>query len=139
MRPALSSWLAGKVPKSLQRPPLTTIIDVQMWVITLVASPSTFKRMVTVHQQLMRLPDTFSGMHFYGGISYRRQQVEIAHLHGDGVLDAYVGTAAARRLIAQRCATVHHADGGPGWISIRLNSNMQTAHLEALLRELSSV
>ena len=119
---ALSTWLAAHTPRWLHRPPFTTLVDAQLWVLTLVVRPATFRRMLRLHHALVVRPGIGVDLHRYGGISYLRGGREVAHLHGDGLFDAYVGSARAAALIEGRRAQVHHADGGPGWVTWDLSA-----------------
>ena len=78
--------------------------------------------MLDVHHRLRALPELTCGTHFYGGVGYRLDGVEVAHLHGDGLFDAYLGGGRAARARAAGLAEAHHADGGPGWVTVDLGA-----------------
>ena len=121
-RPRVSTWAAAYVPRWLQRPPFTTLVDAQLWVVTLVTRPRTFRRMLAVHHRLRAVSGLTCGTHRYGGIGYRIGGTEVAHLHGDGLLDAYLGAGRARRVRAAGLAAAHHGDGGAGWVTLDLGA-----------------
>ena len=124
MRPALTTFLAAYAPNAIKRPPFTTLLDAHLRMWTLVTSPSTFRRMLHVHRSFANLPEVSLGTHFYGGISYLRGRKELAHMHGDGVLDAHVGTRRAEALRGIPGIEAHHAEGGPGWVTVDLRGEV---------------
>ncbi len=78
--------------------------------------------MLSVHYHMMAISGVELGLHFYGGIAYILEGRELAHLHGDGLLDAYVGSQLSPKLLADGAVQAHHADGGPGWVTVDLDS-----------------
>jgi len=120
MKGKLITWLADHAPKWLKQPPFTTLFDAQLWMLTLITNPSLFQNMLDVHHRMRSLKGIQCGTHHFGGISYILGKNELGHMHGDGVFDAHLGKVAAREAIANGFAKVHHAEGGPGWITIDL-------------------
>jgi hypothetical protein len=59
--------------------------------------------------------------HQLGGIGFFSGDAEIGHLHGNGLLDLYVGKPGRDRLVADGVAEPHHVFAESGWISFWLN------------------
>jgi len=57
------------------------------------------------------------GTHRMGGCAFLAGDFEVAHLHGNGLLDAWTGREKAAALIAERAAEPHHVLGRGGWVS----------------------
>jgi hypothetical protein len=59
--------------------------------------------------------------HRLGGIGFFLGDAEIGHLHGNGLLDLFVGKSGGARLVTDGVAEPHHVFAESGWISFWLN------------------
>jgi hypothetical protein len=57
------------------------------------------------------------GNHRLGGIGFFFREKESSHIHGNGLLDCFVGRENRDRLIASGAALPHHVFPNSGWIS----------------------
>ena len=62
-------------------------------------------------------PEMRVGVHRLGGIGFFFRDKESSHIHGNGLLDCFVGRANRERLIASGHALPHHVFPNSGWIS----------------------
>ncbi|MBS1607271.1 MAG: DUF5519 family protein [Bacteroidetes bacterium] len=58
--------------------------------------------------------------HRFGGIEFRFDTKEIAHIHGNGLLDIHFPVQLSKVLIEKGCCDEHHIFPGSGWISFRI-------------------
>ena len=76
-------------------------------------------------------PDMRVGVHRLGGIGFFFRQREASHIHGNGLLDCFVGRANRDRLVASGEALPHHVFPNSGWISFWVGDERD---IEAALR-----
>ena len=69
------------------------------------------------------------GVHRLGGVGFFVRDKESSHIHGNGLLDCFVGRANRERLVATGRALPHHVFPNSGWISfwVRGEEDVQTA------------
>ena len=65
--------------------------------------------------------------HRFGGIGFVVDGREIGHLHGNGLVDAFVGRANRDALVAARGALPHHVFPASGWVSFWMSSEADVA------------
>jgi hypothetical protein len=104
-------WLA-RLPGAPQ------IFDAALLISTALFSPSRLRAISLVEKEALRLPDVNLGVHRYGGIGFFFRGKEMSHIHGNGLLDCFVGRA-NRDLLLQESGgvTAHHVFPSSGWIS----------------------
>jgi hypothetical protein len=104
-------WLA-RVPLFPQ------IFDTALLISTALFSPSRFRAVSAVEKEAQRLPDVNLGVHRYGGIGFFLRGKEMSHIHGNGLLDCFVGRTNRDLLLQERGGvTAHHVFPRSGWIS----------------------
>jgi hypothetical protein len=104
-------WLA-KLPGAPQ------LFDAALLVSTALFSPSRSRAISAVERQAQRLPEVSLGIHRYGGIGFFVRGKEMSHIHGNGLLDCWVGRANRDRLVRENGGvTAHHLFPQSGWIS----------------------
>ena len=69
--------------------------------------------------------------HRLGGIGFFCRDRESSHIHGNGLLDCFVGRATRDRLVASGEALAHHVFPKSGWISFWVEDERD---IEAALR-----
>jgi len=104
-------WLA-KVPGAPQ------IFDAALLVSTAIFSPSCLRAISIVEREAQRLPGVNLGLHRYGGIGFFFRGKEMSHIHGNGLLDCFVGRKKRDLLLRESDrVTAHHVFPQSGWIS----------------------
>jgi hypothetical protein len=66
-------------------------------------------------------------VHRFGGTGFRCGAQEIAHVHGNGLLDAQVGRMHADALIREGAVEPHHVFGPSAWVSFWIRSEAGVA------------
>jgi hypothetical protein len=109
-------WLA-KVPGAPQ------IFDAALLISTALLSPSRLRAISAVERDAQRLPDVNLGVHRFGGIGFFFRGKEMSHIHGNGLLDCFVGRTNRDLLLRQSSGvTAHHVFPSSGWISFFVKS-----------------
>lgn len=104
-------WLA-RVPGAPQ------IFDSALLLSTALFSPHRLGAISAVEKQAQRLPDVNLGVHRFGGIGFFFRGKEMSHIHGNGLLDCFVGQTNRDLLLRERAGVLaHHVFPRSGWIS----------------------
>ena len=104
-------WLA-RVPGAPQ------IFDAALLLSTALFSPRRLRAISAVETKAQRLADVRLGVHRYGGIGFFFRGKEMSHIHGNGLLDCFVGRTNRDLLLRERGGVVaHHVFPQSGWIS----------------------
>jgi hypothetical protein len=92
-------------------------------------SPKRLRAISTIESTVAGWPGMRVGSHRFGGIGFFYRGRETSHIHGNGLLDCFVGRAQRDRLIASGEALPHHVFPRSGWISfwIEKEQDMGTA------------
>ncbi|PYK82761.1 MAG: hypothetical protein DME37_01840 [Verrucomicrobia bacterium] len=81
----------------------------------------TFENAVSRKDAIQRRPHRFGGVGFFVGTT------EIGHLHGNGLLDLFVGKSFRTEQVRQGRALPHHVFPDSGWISFWLRNRTDIA------------
>jgi Family of unknown function (DUF5519) len=103
-------WLA-KVPGAPQ------VFDAALLIATALLRPARLRAISAVESDARRLPGITLGVHRLGGIGFFFQGKESSHIHGNGLLDCFVGRANREALVNDGRALPHHIFPSSGWIS----------------------
>ena len=104
-------WLA-RVPGAPQ------IFDAALLISTALFSPSRLRAISAVEKGAQRLCEVTLKMHRYGGIGFFFRGKETSHIHGNGLLDCFVGRTNRDLLLRESGGVmVHHVFPRSGWIS----------------------
>jgi hypothetical protein len=104
-------WLA-RVPGAPQ------IFDAALLLSTALFSPRRLRAISAIETKAQRLADVKLGVHRYGGIGFFLHGKETSHIHGNGLLDCFVGRTNRDRLLRiSGGVTAHHVFPQSGWIS----------------------
>jgi hypothetical protein len=104
-------WLA-RVPGAPQ------VFDAVLLLFTALFSRSRLRAINLVEKEALRLPGMNLGVHRFGGIGFFFRGKETSHLHGNGLLDCFVGRRNRDRLLRESGGvTAHHVFPRSGWIS----------------------
>ncbi len=109
-------WLA-RVPLFPQ------IFDAALLTSTALFSPSRLRAISAVEREVQGLSGVSLGVHRYGGIGFFLGGKETSHIHGNGLLDCFVGREKRDRLLQERAGvTAHHVFPRSGWVSFLVKS-----------------
>jgi hypothetical protein len=103
-------WLA-RIPGAPQ------IFDAMLLGATGLFHPARLRAISEVEAQICRWPGMRVGVHRFGGIGFFVHGNESSHIHGNGLLDCFVGRANRDELVNDGRALPHHIFPHSGWIS----------------------
>lgn len=119
-------WLA-RIPLAPQ------LFDAFLLTWTAVFHPQTLRAIEALEAAALRLPGVSPARHHYGGLGFRRDGQEFAHVHGNGLLDVKLTRERAAEIVAAGCAAPHHVFGPSAWISFQLRTEEDCEAALALL------
>jgi Family of unknown function (DUF5519) len=103
-------WLA-RIPGAPQ------IFDAMLLAATGVFHPSRLRVISEIESAVRQWPGMRIGLHRLGGIGFFFHGKESSHIHGNGLLDCFVGRANRDMLVGDGRALPHHVFPNSGWIS----------------------
>jgi hypothetical protein len=91
--------------------------------------PARLRAISAIESAVRGWPEMRVGVHRLGGIGFFFRGKESSHIHGNGLLDCFVGRANRDRLIESGRALPHHVFPQSGWISswIRNEEDIESA------------
>lgn len=98
-------------------PGLPQLFDTTLLAWTWCAHPARLAAMQEIETRALALPGVRLRIHRLGGIAFARGCRELGHLHGNGLLDLFVGRERRDLLFAEGRAEPHHVFAQSGWIS----------------------
>ena len=115
-------WLA-RIPGATQ------IFDAMLLTATGVLHPSRVRAISAIESAVRQWPALRVGVHRFGGMGFFVRDKESSHIHGNGLLDCFVGRARRDALVESGRALPHHVFPRSGWISfwIRGEQDIQPA------------
>jgi hypothetical protein len=115
-------WLA-RIPGAPQ------IFDAMLLGATGLFYPARLRAVSTIESTVHAWPEMRVGVHRFGGIGFFFRGKETSHIHGNGLLDCFVGRAERDRLVESGRALPHHIFPQSGWISfwVRNETDIQSA------------
>ena len=114
-------------------PGLPQLFDAALLAWTWLAHPARLAAMQEIEKRALALPGVRLRVHRLGGTAFARGPRELGHLHGNGLLDLFVGHAERAALVAAARAQPHHVFADSGWISFWVRSETDVAPALALL------
>ena len=114
-------------------PGLTHLFDAALLAWTWLAHPARLAAMQEIENRALELPGVRLRAHRLGGIAFARGRQELGHLHGNGLLDLFVGREQRDALVAAGRAEPHHVFAQSGWISFWVRSPSDTPAALSLL------
>jgi Luciferase len=72
--------------------------------------------------------------HRFGGVGFNFGRHELAHLHGNGLFDTFVGAKARDQLVRSGMASPHHIFPKSGWVSFWIRAEQDIANALELMR-----
>ena len=105
------------------------IFDAMLFAATGLFSPKRLRAISAIETTVREWPGMRVDVHRMGGIGFFFRGRESSHIHGNGLLDCFVGRANRDRLVASGWALPHHVFPNSGWISfwIRDKEDVQMA------------
>jgi hypothetical protein len=103
-------WLAA-IPGAPQ------IFDAMLLSSTALFHPTRLRAISAVEKAATEMSGVRPGVHRLGGVGFFFRGKECSHLHGNGLLDCFVGRANRDALVGDRRASPHHVFPRSGWIS----------------------
>jgi Family of unknown function (DUF5519) len=115
-------WLA-RIPGAPQ------VFDAMLLGATGVFYPARLRAISAIESAVRGWPEMRVDVHRLGGIGFFFRGRESSHIHGNGLLDCFVGRANRDRLIESGRALPHHVFPQSGWISfwVRDEEDIQPA------------
>jgi hypothetical protein len=96
--------------------------------------PARLKAISEVEAQVGQWPGMRSGVHRLGGIGFFFEGKESSHIHGNGLLDCFVGRTKRDELVRDGRALTHHIFPQSGWISFWIRDERDLAPALELIR-----
>ena len=103
-------WLAA-IPGAPQ------IFDSMLFSSTALFHPARMRAISAIEKAVTEMPGVWPGVHRLGGIGFFFRGKECSHIHGNGLLDCFVGRANRETLVLNGRASEHHVLPSSGWIS----------------------
>jgi hypothetical protein len=115
-------WLA-RIPGAPQ------VFDAMLLAATGVFHPTRLRVISQIESTVRQWPEMRVGVHRLGGIGFFFGDKESSHIHGNGLLDCFVGRANRDSLVESGRALPHHIFPRSGWISfwVRDEEDIQPA------------
>jgi Family of unknown function (DUF5519) len=73
-------------------------------------------------------------VHRFGGVGFTFGRHELAHLHGNGLFDAFVGVRARDSVVRSGMASPHHVFPRSGWVSFWIKTEADLPNALELMR-----
>ena len=84
---------------------------------TAVFRPARLRAISAIEAAVGQWPEMRAGVHRLGGIGFSYRGKESSHIHGNGLLDCFVGCDQRDALITEGRALSHHVFPQSGWVS----------------------
>jgi len=120
-------WLAA-IPGAPQ------IFDALLLGATGLFFPARLRAMSEVEAEVRQWPGMRTGVHRLGGIGFFFRGKESSHIHGNGLLDCFVGRENRDELVRDGRALPHHIFPRSGWISFWIEGDGDVRPAVELIR-----
>jgi len=120
-------WLAA-IPGAPQ------IFDAMLFSATAVFDPARLRAISAIEKAAKEMPDVRPGVHRLGGVGFFFRGKECSHIHGNGLLDCFVGQANRAALLRDDRASAHHVFPRSGWISFWVKDGADVPRAIDLIR-----
>ena len=107
-------------------PGLPQLFDAALLAWTWLAHPARLAAMQEIETHACALPGVRLRTHRLGGTEFVSGERELGHLHGNGLLDLFVGRTQRDALVAAGRAEPHHVFTHSGWISFWVRGEKDT-------------
>src|SRR4051812_27312330 len=113
-------WL-GRIPG------LPQLFDAMLFAVTGVFRPRRLRAISKIEAAVAQWPEMRRSVHRFGGIGFFIHAAECGHIHGNGLLDCFVGREQRDTLVAGGRALPHHVFPQSGWISFWIEDERDVA------------
>jgi hypothetical protein len=120
-------WLAA-IPGAPQ------IFDAMLSIATALFYPARSRAISALEKAVNEMPGVRPGVHRLGGVGFFFRGKECGHIHGNGLLDCFVGLANRDALVGARRASPHHVFPRSGWISFWIEESGDVPRAVDLIR-----
>jgi hypothetical protein len=120
-------WLAA-IPGAPQ------IFDAMLFSSTAVFHPARLRAISDVEKAVNEFPGVRPGVHRLGGVGFFLHGKECSHIHGNGLLDCFVGRENREALVRDGRASPHHVFPRSGWISFWIRNGDDVSPAIELIR-----
>ena len=103
-------------------PVLPQLFDAGLMVATMLFDRPRLRAMETFENAIRRKYAIQRRPHRFGGVGFFVGTTEIGHLHGNGLLDLFVGKSFRTEQVREGRALPHHVFSDSGWISFWVRS-----------------
>lgn len=88
----------------------------------------------SLESEACRLLGVGLSVHRFGGVGFIYGRHELAHLHGNGLFDAFVGMRARDDVVGRGSASPHHVFPRSGWVSFWIKTEADLPKALELMR-----
>jgi len=110
------------------------VFDAMLLGATGLLHPARLQAISEVEAQVRQWPGMEIGVHRLGGIGFFFRGKETSHIHGNGLLDCFVGRTNRDALVNEGHALPHHVFPRSGWISFWIQDEEDIRPALALIR-----
>ena len=96
--------------------------------------PARLRAISEIETEVGRWPGMRAGVHHLGGTGFFLQGKETSHIHGNGLLDCFVGRCNRDELVGAGRALPHHIFPRSGWISFWIRGEDDVCSALELIR-----
>jgi len=113
---------------------LPHLFDAILLALTGLFCPRRLRAISEIDAAVGQWPGMRRGIHRFGGTGFFIHGRECGHIHGNGLLDCFVGAANRDQLLREGRALSHHVLPRSGWISFWVEDQEDVSPALALLR-----
>ena len=139
MSRSVFGWIVRHLRWLARIPGVPHFFDTILFLSTAVFQPRRRAAMEELEAEVLRLLPCRLATHRLGGSAYRIEGREIAHLHGNGLLDVHLDRVQAIAFVAERRAEQHHFLGDSAWVSYWLEAPDDVPRALALIEAAAGV
>jgi hypothetical protein len=115
-------------------PGLPQIFDALLLGWSALFSPARVRAISDLEAAVTTWPGMRPGNHRFGGVGFFFHDRECGHIHGNGLLDCFVGRTNRDALVQSGAAAAHHIFPHSGWISFWIENADDLARAIELVR-----
>ncbi len=105
-------------------PLLPILLDEQLKLATFIFMPLRYYKMKEFTKLVKQKPNIVCVLHKYGGLQFNLHDIEIGHLHGNGLLDLKLDSSSKQEIMSRYdYVENHHVNVTSNWVSIEIRSS----------------
>jgi hypothetical protein len=113
---------------------LTQLFDAALVGVTVVTAPKVTIAIARITRQLLDWPDVTRSRHRLGGRQFNRRDIEMGHIHSNGVVDIRLSRSEHDEVIRRQLARPHHVAPQSSWVTYYLAGTNDTERVVELFR-----